>query len=90
MLKAVGVKKIIASDFSENRRRLAQQCGADILINPQIIHYLKIGKNLIIGNAAEALNGGLGIFNKIQATGARWHAWRVADKLGALPKHPHF
>ena len=34
MLKAEGVKKIIASDFSENRRRLAQQCGADILINP--------------------------------------------------------
>ena len=42
-----------------------------------------------MGNAAEALNYGLGIFNKIQATGVPWwHAWRVADKLGALPKRP--
>ena len=90
MLKAAGVKKIIASDFSENRRRLAQQCGADILINPANNSPFENWKELgLLGNAAEALNYGLGIFNKIQATGIPWwHAWRVADKLGALPKRP--
>ena len=90
MLKAAGVKKIIASDFSENRRKLAQQCGADILINPANNSPFENWKELgLLGNAAEALNYGLGIFNKIQATGVPWwHAWRVADKLGALPKRP--
>ena len=90
MLKAAGVKKIIASDFSENRRKLAQQCGADILINPANNSPFENWKELgLLGNAAEALNYGLGIFNKIQAIGVPWwHAWRVADKLGALPKRP--
>ena len=34
MLKARGVKTVIASDFSAARRTLASQCGADIVIDP--------------------------------------------------------
>lgn len=90
MLKAAGVKKIIASDYSENRRKLAERCGADVVINPSQNSPFENWKELgLLGNAADALNFGMGIFDKIQATGMPWwHAWRVADKLGALPKRP--
>lgn len=88
MLKAAGVKKVIASDFSANRRKLAERCGADSVINPASNSPFDNWKTLgLLGDAAEALNYGLDVFDKIQATGMPWwHAWRVADKLGALPK----
>jgi len=35
MLKANGVKKVIASDFSPTRRELAVRCGADIVVDPR-------------------------------------------------------
>jgi threonine dehydrogenase-like Zn-dependent dehydrogenase len=35
MLKATGVKKVIASDFSPARRKLAEQCGADVVVDPR-------------------------------------------------------
>lgn len=34
MLKAKGVKTVVASDFSAGRRALAQRCGADVVVNP--------------------------------------------------------
>ena len=34
MLKARGVKKVVASDFSPGRRALAEVCGADVVIDP--------------------------------------------------------
>ena len=34
LLRARGVKTVIASDFSAGRRALAQQCGADVVIDP--------------------------------------------------------
>lgn len=35
MLKATGVKTVIASDFSPARRALAEQCGADVVVDPR-------------------------------------------------------
>ena len=34
MLKATGVRTVIASDFSPGRRALAERCGADVVIDP--------------------------------------------------------
>ena len=34
MLKASGVRTVIASDFSAGRRALAARCGADVVVNP--------------------------------------------------------
>ena len=34
MLKAHGVRTVIASDFSRGRRALATACGADIVVDP--------------------------------------------------------
>jgi len=36
MLKAHGVKTVIASDFSEARRQLATRCGADVVVDPAV------------------------------------------------------
>ncbi|HJR90117.1 MAG TPA: zinc-binding dehydrogenase [Aeromicrobium sp.] len=35
MLKATGVKQVIASDFSPKRRELAVRCGADVVVDPR-------------------------------------------------------
>jgi threonine dehydrogenase-like Zn-dependent dehydrogenase len=35
MLKATGVKTVVASDFSPARRALAVRCGADIVVDPR-------------------------------------------------------
>ena len=34
MLKARGVRNVVASDFSPGRRALAEQCGADVVLDP--------------------------------------------------------
>lgn len=36
MLKAAGVTKVIASDLSPGRRKLASQCGADVVVDPRV------------------------------------------------------
>ena len=35
MLKAVGVRQIVASDLSPGRRKLAARCGADVVVDPR-------------------------------------------------------
>ena len=90
MLKASGVKNVIASDFSPNRRQLAQKCGADMVIDPKQESPFDNWKEFgLLGNASEALNMGLDIFAKVNALPVPWwHAWRMAEKLGAMPKRP--
>ena len=34
MLKASGVRTVVASDFSPGRRALAERCGADVVVDP--------------------------------------------------------
>lgn len=36
MLKAKGVKTVVASDFSPVRRDLARRCGADVVVDPRV------------------------------------------------------
>lgn len=92
MLKAAGVKTVVASDFSPNRRRLAQACGADIVIDPKTDSPFSSWKEFgLLGNVSDAINMGMGLFEKVQAVPMPWwHGWRMADKLagGILPKRP--
>lgn len=90
MLKASGVKTVVASDFSANRRKLAQKSGADFVVDPKTESPFANWKEFgLFANASEALNLGLGIFEKVNALPIPWwHAWRMAEKLGAMPKHP--
>src|SRR5690349_18493795 len=36
MLKATGVRHVIASDYSAGRRALAERCGADVVVDPAV------------------------------------------------------
>ena len=92
MLKARGVRTIIASDFSPARRALAQTCGAHIVIDaaegspydPAAAQ----GKHLRTIPAAVEL--AIGTTEKLRRLPVPWHhVWRTVERLGgANPPRP--
>lgn len=90
VLKARGVRTIVASDFSAARRSLAQQCGADVVVDP--------ARSSPFANwQAYGFIGGVGQgLSLVMDTRARlgrlplpwWHAWRIVDMLGFAPPRP--
>ncbi|MEA2391518.1 MAG: hypothetical protein QOK31_1627 [Solirubrobacteraceae bacterium] len=90
MLKARGVRTVVASDFSPARRELARACGADVVVDPAEgspfttgdghDHLTDIPSALELAVSTREKLGRLPI--------AWWHVWRLAEKLGAGPKHP--
>lgn len=85
LLKARGVKTIVASDFSPGRRALATRCGADVVVDPAETSPF----------AGSKAHGHLQAFPDLLALGMKtmealtrlpipwWHAWRLAEKVGA-------
>ena len=91
MLKAHGVRTVIASDFSSGRRALATKCGADIVVDPaQDSPYAKASGHGHLESATDALGLAVSTVEKLHNLRLPWwHLWRVADKVGAAtPKHP--
>jgi len=92
MLKAQGVKTVIASDFSPGRRALAEVCGADVVVDPATESpYSAARGHGHLDSAPEVFELGVSTVEKLRKIPALpWHAvWRAADKLGAAnPKHP--
>src|SRR4051812_1816636 len=89
MLKAKGVKTVVASDFSPGRRALATACGADVVVDPaQDSPYTAAGDRGHLDDMPSALELAVGTTEKIRRVPGWWHAWRAAEKLGAAPKHP--
>jgi threonine dehydrogenase-like Zn-dependent dehydrogenase len=91
MLKARGVRTVIASDYSAGRRALATKCGADVVVDPaQDSPYAKAQGHGHLETAPDALGLALSTVEKIHKLRLPWwHVWRAADKLGAAtPKHP--
>ncbi|MEO6794568.1 MAG: alcohol dehydrogenase catalytic domain-containing protein, partial [Mycobacterium sp.] len=91
MLKARGVRTVIASDFSPGRRALAIKCGADIVIDPaQDSPYAAAAGHGHLENSPDALGLALGTVEKLyKARLPWWHVWRAAEAVGAAtPKHP--
>lgn len=92
MLKAQGVRTVVASDFSAGRRALAAVCGADVVVDPatESPYSAASGHGHLVA-APEVFELGVGTVEKLRRIPAvPWHAvWRAADKLGAAtPKHP--
>jgi threonine dehydrogenase-like Zn-dependent dehydrogenase len=91
MLKAHGVRSVIASDFSSGRRALATACGADIVIDPaqDSPYTTEAGRGHMQG-ILEAFDLAIGTIEKVQRLRLPWwHVWRAAEKAGAAtPKHP--
>jgi threonine dehydrogenase-like Zn-dependent dehydrogenase len=90
ILKARGVKAIVASDFSPGRRELARRSGADVVIDPkESSPYQDWAKYGFIGAAPALLALALDTREKLGKLPLPWwHAWRLAEKLGLLPKRP--
>jgi len=88
MLKAHGVRTVVAADFSPGRRALAQACGADVVVDPATESPF-IGRGDHLDDIPSALELVVGTKEKLsRAPIGWWHVWRLAERLGAKPKHP--
>ncbi|MCL2542568.1 MAG: zinc-binding dehydrogenase [Nocardioidaceae bacterium] len=92
MLKASGVRHVVASDFSAGRRALAERCGADVVVDPAAESPwtgFKDSRRYLTEPTALA---GMGIdaMDKLTAVPMLpWaHVMRAAEKAGATPRGP--
>ena len=92
MLKASGVKTVVASDFSPGRRALARRCGADVVVDPeQDTPYAAGGDHGHLTTAPAAFGLAIGAMDKLRGIPLLpWQqVWRAAEKVGAAnPKRP--
>ena len=90
MLKAKGVRTVVASDYAPGRRALASACGADVVVDPA--HESPYGAAPRHGHLTDmpsVLELAVGTREKLERLPlAWWHAWRLGEALGAGPKHP--
>ena len=90
MLKARGVRRIVASDFSAGRETLAAQCGADIVVDPrEDSPYAVPANHGHLKTVPDGVRLALETKEKLDRLPLPWHhVWRTAEKLGAQPKRP--
>ena len=90
MLKAKGVKTVVASDFSAGRRALAKRCGADVVVDPKENSPYKDWKDYgFIGSAPQLLDLALDTREKLGKLPIPWwQSWRLIEALGIQPKRP--
>ncbi len=91
MLKAAGVRRVIASDFSAGRRALAARCGADVVVNPAAESpWSSFADGKYLAGPTEL--GELGLAAMKQLRRVPLLPWRpvmeAAQKLGAAPRGP--
>jgi threonine dehydrogenase-like Zn-dependent dehydrogenase len=90
MLKASGVRTVVASDPSPGRRALGQVCGAEVVVDPAEASPFSAvdgrGHVVDIPAALELVVGTRERLGRLPV--GWWHAWRLAERLGAAPKHP--
>jgi threonine dehydrogenase-like Zn-dependent dehydrogenase len=91
MLKAKGVRNVVASDLSAGRRALAAACGADVVVDPaQGSPYRSAAEHGHFMAVPAALEEAVGAMDKLQRLPVPWHhVWRAAEAIGATtPKSP--
>jgi threonine dehydrogenase-like Zn-dependent dehydrogenase len=90
MLKANGVRTVVASDFSPGRRALASACGADVVVDPgDASPFAAADRKGHLNDIPSALELAVSATEKLTRVPGWWHAWRLAETLGAAtPKHP--
>ena len=92
MLKATGVRTVIASDFSAGRRALAERCGADVVVDPAVASpwsSFAEGSRYLTDPVAVA-EVGLDAMEKLRRVPLLpwWHVVRAAEKAGVTPRGP--
>lgn len=91
MLKAQGVRTVIASDFSAGRRALAKTVGADVVVDPATESpYSSAASHGHLVKAPDVFELGVSTVEKLGKLPVPWPlVWRTAEKVGAAtPKHP--
>lgn len=90
MLKAQGVKTVVASDFSAGRRALATACGADLVVDPKTTDPFEAAPSKDhLTSIPQVLELAVGATEKLSKLPfGPWHGFRLADRLGLDPKHP--
>jgi len=91
LLKAKGVRSVVASDYSPGRRALATACGADVVIDPAHDSPFTAdqGRGGHLDDLPAALELAVGTREKLgRLPFGWWHAWRLGEALGAKPKYP--
>jgi threonine dehydrogenase-like Zn-dependent dehydrogenase len=90
LLKARGVRMIVASDYSPARRALASACGADVVVDPAHERpFSAVQRRGHLTDMPSALELAVGTREKLERLPVGWwHAWRLGEALGAGPKHP--
>jgi threonine dehydrogenase-like Zn-dependent dehydrogenase len=91
LLKAKGVRTVVASDFSAGRRALATACGADVVVDPGTDSpYASSADHGHLGTMPEALDLAVGTMEKLRRLPVPWwQVWRAAEAVGATkPKSP--
>jgi len=91
MLKATGVKNVIASDLSPARRELAKRCGADVVVDPRETEPFSAAPvNGPLSSFGDFISFGLDATAKLRRVpGLPWaKMMQAAGKLGAAPSGP--
>jgi hypothetical protein len=89
-LKALGVRTIVASDFSAGRRALAGRCGADVVVDPAVDSpYAAASTKGVVHDAPVLYELAMSSMEKLRRIPGWSHLYRAADALGgAGPKRP--
>jgi threonine dehydrogenase-like Zn-dependent dehydrogenase len=91
MLKARGVRTVIASDFSPGRRALAEQCGADVVVDPRgDSPWSSFEESRYITDANDLFDLALGAMGRLRKVpGLPWaRVLHAAEAAGATPSGP--
>ena len=90
LLKAKGVRNVVASDYSPGRRALASACGADVVIDPAVSSpFTAVDRRGHLNDIPSALDLAVDTKEKLERLPVGWwHLWRLGEALGAAPKHP--
>ncbi len=90
LLKAKGVRTVVASDYSPGRRALASACGADVVLDPATASpYSAVTGRGHLDDMPSALELAVSTREKLgKLPIGWWHVWRLGETLGAGPKHP--
>ncbi len=91
MLKARGVRTVIASDFSPGRRALAERCGADVVVDPGVDSpWSSFEESSYITDANDLFDLALGTMGKLRKVPKLpWaRVLRAAEAAGATPSGP--
>lgn len=92
MLKAAGVRTVVASDLSAGRRDLARRCGADVVVDPrEQSPWTAYGERRgHLRTAPSLMELGLSTMKTLRRVPGLpwWRVMRAAEKVGATPKGP--